>query len=40
MCIRDRLGEVTAQSIRLRNVVLSAQTRYQLAGIKAGKRGA
>lgn len=36
----DELCEVTSQSIRLRKVVLSAQTRYQLAGIKAGKRGA
>ena len=36
----DELCEVTPQSIRLRKVVLSAQTRYQLAGIKAGKRGA
>ena len=34
----DELVEVTPQSIRLRKVILSAQKRYQLAGIKAGKR--
>ena len=34
----DELVEVTPQSIRLRKVVLSAQKRYQMAGIKAGKR--
>ena len=35
----DELVEVTPKSIRLRKTVLSAQRRYQMAGIKAGKRG-
>lgn len=34
----DELVEVTPKSIRMRKVVLSAQKRYQMAGIKAGKR--
>ncbi len=34
----DELVEVTPQSIRLRKTVLSAQKRYQMAGVKAGKR--
>ncbi|MCR5260169.1 MAG: translational GTPase TypA [Desulfovibrio sp.] len=35
----DELVEVTPKSIRLRKTVLSAQRRYQMAGVKAGKRG-
>ncbi len=34
----DELVEVTPKSIRLRKVVLSAQKRYQMAGMKLGKR--
>jgi len=36
----DELVEVTPKSIRLRKMTLSAQRRYQLVGIKLGKRGA
>ncbi len=34
----DEVVEVTPRSIRLRKVILSCQKRYQLAGVKAGKR--
>ena len=34
----DELVEVTPKSIRLRKTVLSAQKRYQMAGMKLGKR--
>ncbi len=34
----DELVEVTPKSIRLRKTILSAQKRYQMAGIKLGKR--